>query len=215
MTRLSRLLVGTAALLLLALYVLPLWQVRLVAPQYPEGLGMHIHINTVQGSTETDLSNINELNHYIGMQRIEADAIPELAIMPWIVGALVVSGVLVALIGRARLLYGWFGAFVVLGVAGLVDFWRWEYDYGHHLDMDTAIIKIPGMSYQPPVIGTKQLLNFTAASWPSSGGILAGAAFALALIAAVLTWRARHGAGTPVPAVLQPVPDDGRVPSVV
>ena len=62
MTMLSRLLVGTAALLLLSLFLLPLWQVRLVAPQYPEGLGMHIHINTVVGATETDLDNINNLN---------------------------------------------------------------------------------------------------------------------------------------------------------
>ena len=55
MTRISRLLVGAAALLLLLLYVLPLWHVRLVAPQYPEGLGMHIHLGSVQGATETDL----------------------------------------------------------------------------------------------------------------------------------------------------------------
>lgn len=215
MTKISRLLVGIAALLLMALYVLPLWQVRLVAPQYPEGLGMYIHIDTVRGSTETDLNNINELNHYIGMDRIEADAIAELVVMPWIVGALILSGLAVAGVGRARLLYGWCAAFVLLGIAGLADFWRWEYNYGHHLDMETAIIKIPGMSYQPPIIGSKQLLNFTATSWPASGGILAGAAFALAFLAAVLTWRARHGAGAAASPVLPPVPGDSRVPSVV
>lgn len=215
MTRISRLLVGTAALLLLALYVLPLWQVRLVAPQYPEGLGMYIHIDTVRGSTETDLGNINELNHYIGMQRIEADTIAELGVMPWIVGALIVSGLAVAVLGRARVLYGWCAAFVLLGVVGLGDFWRWEYNYGHHLDMETAIIKIPGMSYQPPIIGSKQLLNFTATSWPASGGFIAGAAFALALVATILTWRARHGAGAAAPAVPLRAPGDGRVPSVV
>jgi copper chaperone NosL len=36
--------------------------------------------------------------------------------------------------------------------------------------MENAIIKIPGMSYQPPLIGSKQILNFTAHSWPGSGG---------------------------------------------
>ena len=56
---------------------------------------------------------------------------------------------------------------------GLVDFWHWEYDYGHRLDFEHAIIKIPGMSYQPPLIGVKQLLNFTAVSWPDVGGWLA------------------------------------------
>jgi len=205
MTRLSRLLVGAAALLLLLLYVLPLWHVRLVAPQYPEGLGMHIHIGSVQGATETDLNNINNLNHYIGMQRIESDAIPELTIMPWLVGALAVGGMLVAVAGRRRLLYTWVSTFAVLGVAGLVDFWRWEYDYGHNLDLEEAIIKIPGMSYQPPLIGSKQLLNFTATSWPASGGIAAGLAFALGAVAVVLTVRARRASRTQ-PVVTPPAP---------
>ena len=208
MTRLSRLLVGTAALLLALLYVLPLWHVRLVAPQYPEGLGMHIHIASVQGATETDLNNINNLNHYIGMQRIESDAIPELKIMPWLVGALVAGGLLVAAVAKRRMLYAWTGGFAVLGVAGLVDFWRWEYDYGHNLDLEAAIIKIPGMSYQPPLIGSKQLLNFTATSWPASGGIAAGLAFALGVVAVVLTVRARRAERSPcIPAPTMPTAD--------
>ena len=62
-------------------------------------------------------------------------------------------------------------------LAGLADFYRWGYDYGHNLDPD-AIIKIPGMTYQPPLLGAKQLLNFYATSWPASGGMV--------LIAAIL-----------------------------
>ena len=187
MTRLSRLLAGAAALLLAAVYVLPLWHVRLVAPQYPEGLGMHIHVSSLQGATETDLNNINNLNHYIGMKRIETGAIPELTIMPWIVAALIGGGLLVAAMGKRRPLYLWVGTFGLVGAVGLFDFWRWEYDYGHNLDMAEAIIKIPGMSYQPPLIGSKQLLNFTATSWPGLGGVAAGAAFALGVSAVVLT----------------------------
>lgn len=195
MTRFSRLLVGAAALLLMLLFVLPLWHVRLVAPQYPEGLGMDIHVASLRGATETDLNNINELNHYIGMHRIESDAIPELGVMPWLVGALAAGALLVAAAGRRTLLYVWTGAFATLGVAGLVDFWRWEYDYGHNLDLDDAIIKIPGMSYQPPLIGTKQLLNFTASSWPGWGGIATGVAFALGVVAVILAVRTRRAAG--------------------
>ena len=74
-------------------------------------------------------------------------------------------------------------------MVGLIDFWHWEYDYGHNLDAATAIIKIPGMSYQPPLIGTKQLLNFQAVSLPAAGGILAGIAFVLGLVAVILTVR--------------------------
>ncbi len=180
-----------ASLLLLGVFVLPLWSVRLVAPQYPEGLGMNIRINTVEGATETDLNNINLLNRYIGMKRIEPEAIPELRFMPWIVAGIVLTGLVTAALGRRRLIYAWTGAFLVIAAAGLVDFWRWEYDYGHNLDAETAVIKIPGMSYQPPLIGSKQLLNFTATSLPASGGLLAGLALLLALTAVFLVWRHR------------------------
>jgi copper chaperone NosL len=190
--KVPRLLVLLASVLLLGVFVFPLWNVRLTAPQYPEGLGMHIRINTVEGATENDLDNINNLNHYIGMKRIEADAIPELRIMPWIVVGIVLTGLATAVFARRRMLYGWTAGFVAIAVIGLIDFWKWEYDYGHHLDGEHAIIKIPGMSYQPPLIGAKQLLNFRATSWPSVGGLLAGAAMALAVAAVILAWRERQ-----------------------
>ena len=132
---------------------------------------------------------INQLNHYIGMKRIEPDAIPELRIMPWIVGALALSGLGVAAAGRRRLLVTWLAAFMVCAAVGLADFWRWEYDYGHNIDFEHAIIKVPGMTYQPPLIGTKQLLNFTAASWPALGTLCLGVAFALGIAALFVARR--------------------------
>lgn len=179
-----------AALLLGVVYLAPLWNIRLIAPQYPEGLGMHIRVNTVEGVMPTDLNNINGLNHYIGMKTIEPDAIPELRYMPWIVAALIVGGLLVALVARRGALFAWAGVYGAAAVAGLIDFWKWEYDYGHNLDMAHAIIKVPGMNYQPPLIGSKQLLNFTATSWPGVGGWAAGLSMALVLVAVVLATRA-------------------------
>ena len=76
MPKSARLLVAVAALLMSLGYVLPLWRIDLIAPQYPEGLGILIKVNTVVGVKEQDLNSINNLNHYIGMQRIEPDAIP-------------------------------------------------------------------------------------------------------------------------------------------
>ena len=183
-----------AALLLGLVYVAPLWSIRLIAPQYPEGLGMHIRVNTVSGMMPTDLDNINGLNHYIGMKTIQPDAIPELRYMPWIVAALILGGLITALVARRRALFAWAGLYGAAAVAGLIDFWKWEYDYGHNLDMAHAIIKVPGMSYQPPLIGSKQLLNFTAASWPGLGGWAAGLSMALVLAAVVLVLRARRPA---------------------
>jgi len=189
MSRLPRVLLLLASALLALMLATPLWRIELIAPQYPEGLGMEIRAQTVHGEREHDLDNINELNHYIGMRRIEPESIPELRIIPWAIGVLAGTGVLVALIGRRRLLWTWLAMFAAAGVIGLVDFWRWEYDYGHHLDLEHAIIKVPGMNYQPPLIGSKQLLNFTAESLPAIGGLFAAAAFVLGVAALVVAYR--------------------------
>jgi copper chaperone NosL len=73
-------------------------------------------------------------------------------------------------------------------VAGLADFYCWGYDYGHDLDPE-AILKIPGMSYQPPLIGSKQLLNFRATSWPASGGWILVLALLLGAWLVLREWR--------------------------
>lgn len=193
MAKASRVLLLVASIALGLAYVLPIWTIRLEAPQYPEGLGMVIRLNTIEGLKEHDLNNINNLNHYIGMQRIVPESIPELTLMPWIVAFLMVSGMLVALLGRKKLLYGWTALFLAVSLAGLADFWKWEYDYGHNLDEETAIIKIPGMSYQPPLIGSRQILNFTAHSWPASGGIVLMLAAATGVGLSFRELRSRDG----------------------
>ena len=193
MSRTARLFVAFAALLMLPAFALPLWRISLIAPQYPEGLGMLIRISNVTGAKEGDLQSINGLNHYIGMKVIQPDAIPELRFMPWILGALIISALLVALVGNRTLFIGWSAAFAAVLAAGLADYWKWGYDYGHDLNPD-AIIKIPGMTYQPPLIGSKQLLNFVATSWPASGGwllVAAGVIVATTLFVAASPKRMR------------------------
>ena len=165
----SRIAVAAAALLLGLAFAFPLWRIALKAPQYPEGLGLLISVNRITGASPNDLNNINNLNHYIGMKKIRPDDIPELRFMPWLVVGLIVTGLAVAAAGRRGLLAIWVALFTAGAVAGIADFYKWGYDYGHNLAAD-AIIKVPGMTYQPPVIGTKQLLNFSATSWPAIGG---------------------------------------------
>jgi hypothetical protein len=142
------------------------------------------------GAKEHDLDNINNLNHYIGMKTIEPTEIAELRVIPWLIAGLGVLGFVVAIVRKRALLIAWLAAFGVLGVVGLWDFWHWEHDYGHNLDFQHAIIKVPGMTYQPPLIGSKQLLNFTATSWPAAGSILLGVAFVLGVTAMIVGARA-------------------------
>ncbi|HET9041312.1 MAG TPA: hypothetical protein VFN40_14130 [Gemmatimonadales bacterium] len=205
MRRSSRIAVALASLLLLAVYVTPLWRIQLIAPQYPEGLGLQIWVNQITGLKPGDLNSINGLNHYIGMRAIDPDTIPELRYMPQLLACAVVAGLLVALVGRRGVLYGWAVLFTAGAVAGLGDFWKWGYEYGHQLDPHAAI-KVPGMSYQPPVIGSKQLLNFHATSWPDIGGWILIAALGCVLVVAVLEWRrARQPAGHESFAAVPPV----------
>jgi copper chaperone NosL len=189
MSKLSRVLIALASCLALIALALPLWRIQLFAPQYPEGLGMEIHAGTVRGATEHDLQSINSLNHYIGMKAIEPDDIAELRVIPWLIAGLAAVGFIAAAVGRKSLVVGWLTSFALLGLIGMWDFHRWEYAYGHDLDLEHAIIKVPGMTYEPPLIGSKQLLNFTASSWPSVGSILIGASFALGFIALVIATR--------------------------
>lgn len=171
MTKQHKLLLIVASLLLAGAFVFPLWKIRLRAPQYPEGLGLNIWINTVKGAQPNNISTINDLNHYIGMKKITPDAIPELKVMPYIILFFLVTGIAIALTGRRSLLLSWIIGIVIFATAGLADFYKWEYDYGHHLNPDAAI-KVPGMTYQPPLIGGKQLLNIHVTSIPGIGGII-------------------------------------------
>jgi hypothetical protein len=175
-------------------YVAPLWHIELTAPQYPEGLGMYIWSDQITGQKPNDLNSINGLNHYIGMKAIVPESIPELRLMPMLIAGLVGLGLLAAAWGKRAGLYTWTSLFMAGAVAGLVDLWLWGYDYGHHLD-PTAAITIPGMSYQPPLIGTKQLLNFHATSLPALAGWVAIASLAIAVGLSVLEWR-RHRTST-------------------
>lgn len=167
MKKITRIVVLVCSLAMIAAYFTPIWSIDLEAPQYPEGLGMKIWINKITG----DLNTINGLNHYIGMKKIEPGSIKELTVMPYVLAALIALGIASAIAGKKKLLAVWVIVFVAAGAAGGIDFYMWEYDYGHDLNPDAAI-KVPGMSYQPPIIGSKQLLNFVANSYPDTGGYI-------------------------------------------
>jgi copper chaperone NosL len=200
---LSRALLVVASVLLVYSVFQPIWQIQLDAPQYPEGLRLRIYADRIGG----DVDIVNGLNHYIGMKTLHTEDFIEFRLLPYLIGAFALLAMMAALIGRRAVLNGVFTLFVLFGVVAMADFWRWEYNYGHDLDPNAAII-VPGQAYQPPLIGFKQLLNFGAYSIPDKGGWLFVASGLLMLVAVVketLTVRALRRAAAVATASVLPL----------
>jgi len=133
---------------------LPLWQMTLNAPQYPQGL----HLVAYGTAMEGDLREINALNHYVGVKPIEPDAVRELKLFPYAIGALVLIVAASAFIAHRR----WLRALIVLSVWAvpigmLADMQWWLYRYGHDLD-ETAALRLE--PFTPKVVGTTEVMNF-------------------------------------------------------
>jgi copper chaperone NosL len=184
----SRTLLAFAAVCLTVSIFVPIWRIDLDAPQYPEGLRLLIFSDKLGGNVDI----INGLNHYIGMKTLHAEEFVEFTVLPYIIGAFALFCLIAVISGRKKVLYILLTAFALFGILAMYDFWRWEYDYGHNLNPNAAII-VPGMAYQPPLIGFKQLLNFGAYSVPALGGWLFVAGGLLMLISVIYEVKFNKG----------------------
>ena len=199
LSMLSRVLLVLAAVLFFCSLMFPMWQIDLDAPQYPEGLVLKLHANKIGGDVEI----INGLNHYIGMKTLHTENFIEFKIIPYLMIAFGLACLLTAFVGGRKSTTALLVAFVLFVAVAGIDFYRWNYDYGHDLDPNAAI-QVPGMAYQPPLIGYKQLLNFGAYSMPDVGGwMLAGAGLLLFMVVAIdRNWFARFRKNKATAAVL-------------
>ncbi len=178
---LPRIITVICGLALIVVLFVPLWQIELAAPQYPEGLVLKMYPDKLAGNVDV----INGLNHYIGMKTLHANNFIEFTILPYIIGFFAAFCFLVAIINKRKWLTVLLVSFFLFGVISMIDFYRWNYNYGHDLDPNAAI-QVPGMSYQPPLIGYKQLLNFGAYSIPDTGGWIFIAVGLLLLLTVVI-----------------------------
>lgn len=165
--KLIRIILFGSMILLGSTMLLPLWDIAIFAPQYPEGLAMQIWLDKISG----DLNNINILNHYVGMKVISPSDIPELVYFPKLIMGLLLVGFVSLIWPRLWSVSLYFLSFSAFSLFALYDFWKWEYEYGHNLSPD-APIKVPGMTYQPPLFGSETLLNISIYSYPAIGGWL-------------------------------------------
>ena len=178
LTILSKVLLVLVGLLFIGSLFVPMWRIELDAPQYPEGLMLQLHANKIGG----DVDIINGLNHYIGMATLHTENFFEFKVLPYVFGTFAFISLILVFINNRKAVFGFLITFVLFVILSGIDFYRWNYEYGHNLDPNAAI-KVPGMAYQPPLIGYKQLLNFGAYSIPDIGGwMLTGAGILLFVV---------------------------------
>jgi copper chaperone NosL len=178
----SRVLIVVATLAMLPSVFLPTWTIRLDAPQYPDGLEIHIYPNTVAG----DVQEVNLLNHYVGMQEIEADEFAEFRFIPFFILRFFGFALLTALIGQVAIAaIGWLD-FVLFGVVMLVTLQHWLFEYGHDLSPDAPLRLEP---FTPQFIGATEVGQFSVASWPALGAILMGIAGLIGPVIVIYEWR--------------------------
>nr|WP_299175734.1 hypothetical protein [uncultured Allomuricauda sp.] len=194
MKKTSKIVMLIGVLLPLLLFVFPLWKITLEAPQYPTPLGMYIHINDFSDANPHDIKNINLMNHYVGMKYIP-EAIPEFKIFPIGIISTTIIGLLIAFKAKHRWYLYWFVLMILLSTAGLYDFYLWEHDYGHDLD-PKAIMKFTNpdgsvMGFQPPLFGSKDILNFKAHSYPQLGAFSLALGMGLSFVAYLLGKKER------------------------
>jgi len=180
---LDRPLYGWSRLVLLAMIVplvlaftQPLWRISMTAPQYPDGLYMEIYTHKIDGGNKGQhIKEINTLNHYIGMHKIDRAELSDLDWIPFGLGLLIVLTLRCAAIGNVRALID---LVVLSGYIGLFAMGRFVYKmyvFGHNLDPDAPIKLEP---FTPAIFGTKKIANFSTQSYPQLGAILIGVFFA-------------------------------------
>lgn len=181
---LSKTLLLITGLLFVGALFVPMWQIQLEAPQYPEGLVLRLHANKIGGDVEI----INGLNHYIGMATLHTENFFEFMILPYVFSAFALISILLIFVAKRKAVMVFLITYLVFIALAAVDFYRWNYEYGHNLDPNAAI-RVPGMAYQPPLIGYKQLLNFGAYSIPDTGGWMLTAAGVLLFLVVLKEYK--------------------------
>jgi copper chaperone NosL len=183
----SRVLVFLAALALIPTFVIPLWHMTFIAQQYPEGLDLYVYSHDLVGGNKgNDLTEINVLNHYIGMAELRPTDFSELKWIPLVIGLIGVLTLRAATIGNVRAVVDVIVISLYFGGFSMWTFWYKMQYYGANLDPRASVQVEP---FMPPIFGYKQVGQFDVWSYPALGSYLF-LAFGVLLVGAVLlSWR--------------------------
>ncbi|MDT8306668.1 MAG: cytochrome C [Anaerolineae bacterium] len=145
--RIPSLLLALAAVVLLVSIYFPWWSMTLMAPQYPGGLEVQVYVNRMIG----DVSEIDGLNHYIGMRPLEEAAQLERSM------SIVAISVISLLVLAAILIHTKWAVLFALPAfltpyVFLADMYYWMRNFGMNLD-PTAPLSSAIDPFVPPILG--------------------------------------------------------------
>jgi len=160
---------------------LPLWQMRMEAPQYrdEEALRIAVHPNALQG----DIRELSVLDRYIGVHI--PPTLPQFKWLPGTIIAGAILGIFAALLPLA--VRRWALVIVVVALAAAftgasVQAVNQMHDIGHNRDQHTPLVGVK--DFTPPFLGTTKIAQFEVSSRFGLGAWLIGVAMLLQLGAA-------------------------------
>lgn len=140
----------------------PMWTFKFKAPQYPQGLELNVYLTKTTG----DVSEIDIINHYIGMQKLEHAAQNEKALVPYILAILVLLSLLIGVGPSKKIVRVLSLPIVGFPVAFVAIFYYWLYQFGHNLDPAAPVDLTP---FTPTILGTGIIGQFRTFALPSTG----------------------------------------------
>ncbi|MCM2348799.1 MAG: hypothetical protein NDI69_02180 [Bacteriovoracaceae bacterium] len=160
-------------------YSQPMWNFKFKAPQYPMGLELDIFMTGAQG----DVAEIDIINHYIGMQKLEDAAKNEKAMAPFVLIGLSVISLALGLFPNKKLFHVLSLAILGFPLAFVAIFQLWLYKFGHELNPAAPVRLTP---FTPVILGEGIIGQFTTYAVPGNGFYLTCFA-ALCVVVTILT----------------------------
>lgn len=178
------LLIGAGALLLVSM-IQPYWSITLHAPQYPKGLHVQAYVDKLTG----DVFEVDGLNHYIGMMKLNDAAVIERQ----------VSLVAIPLIALLAIVSFWLPGIwrtlarvpiIIYPIVFVVDLFAWLYYAGNSLD-PLAPLSSSIKPFTPRIFGVGTIGQFSTEAHFMAGFYLAVIA-ALVVLGVTIAWRGKR-----------------------
>ncbi|MCP4574926.1 MAG: cytochrome C [Deltaproteobacteria bacterium] len=172
---------------------MPVWKVSLEAPQYPkaafpDGIPVFYHLTDWTGK----VNEMNTINHYIGMDRMEVGAITVRRVIPFVYLWFFVMLIIYFFYkGPCWWLLGIIPAFIPWYY--LAFYSKWLYWFGHNLHPWGAFKVKP---FMPTVFGDGKVAQFTTHSYPTIGFYFLLGVFILLVLSVLIRRKAFKDAGS-------------------